>query len=65
MIQQKDGEQVHQSFSHDRIIEGIARAIYFYRLSVVPPAPQDLVQSSLDGQAGRYYAAFNVSHSSV
>ncbi len=31
-----------------------ASGIYFYRLSVVPEAPRDLVPTSRDGQAGEF-----------
>ncbi len=32
MILQEDGGQVHQSFSHDGVIEGIVGGVYSYRL---------------------------------
>ena len=45
---------IGQNFSHHGVIEGIAGGMYFYRLSVVPEAPRDLVPTSRDGQAGEF-----------
>ena len=33
---------------------GVSSSVYFYRLSVVPEAPRDLVPTSRDGQAGEF-----------
>ncbi len=45
---------IGQSFSYHNVIDGISTRVSFYRLSVVPEAPRDLVPTSRDGQAGEF-----------